>query len=831
MEVIWGGSRNGCGSGMGRSERLRVRRGGVWLPSKDEVGRLMSRMVWGRTVLAGLLVVGVVGGGAGQTSSKRKHVTHTAGAAGKKKTSAKSSTTHGKVRAGHPVATRGKGKSSHGKVTHAGGRRTVVAATAESRRLNVAFMASAQLRPMAQQLIRSRTAAAYAGVTAYAHSHPGDAAAAAQLALGHAYMLDRRFGDAESAFRAADLKGVSLDDYADYLQAQAAINGNRPADAVPLLDHFAERHPGSVFVATAPVLLANAYLTGNDPGSALRVLEPLKAGMAGSRVDFRLTLAKAYQAQGNVAAASELYRGIYLRDPLSGEATTAREQLAAMNVPLTVGERKQHADAMFNAKQYTEAANEYSALRKSDSGLTQADRDALEIYAAVCDLRLKKLGRGDVERLSVTGDDSAALKMYLQSELARNEGLSSDHDALVQEMEQRYPQSRWLEEALYSGGNMYLIKRDSSHAIEEYTALVGHFPHSTYAPSAHWRAAWLSYRLRRYPEAAKLMDEQIVNYPGGAEIPGALYWRGRLLEDVEHNFGQAVNYYKAVDAAYVNSYYAMLARQRLAVLGRVDAVTPAAELASVHGVEDPQLTDELPENDPHLIKARLLANAALNEYIRPEIELSATSGEWGALAEAEIYQSFGENSRALQTMKRSKIPFLSLEVGEVPMAYWKLIFPQPYWSTLESDARANGLDPYLVAALIRQESEFNPDAVSRANAYGLMQLLPSTAKGLAKKSGDRHFTTGELLDPDTNLKLGTMDLKRSIDKYGGTVEYALASYNAGDTPVRQWINEGDYKDLPEWVESIPYSETRDYVQAIVRNRELYRAIYGGSDRR
>jgi soluble lytic murein transglycosylase len=130
-----------------------------------------------------------------------------------------------------------------------------------------------------------------------------------------------------------------------------------------------------------------------------------------------------------------------------------------------------------------------------------------------------------------------------------------------------------------------------------------------------------------------------------------------------------------------------------------------------------------------------------------------------------------------------------------------------------------------VASLIRQESEFNPTAVSKANAYGLMQLLPSTGKMLAKKSGEGHFSTGELLDPTENLKLGTMDLKRSIDKYNGEVAYALAAYNAGDTPVHNWIALNDYKDVAEWVESIPYTETREYVQGILRNREVYRAVY------
>jgi len=705
--------------------------------------------------------------------------------------------------------------------------RVVVAPTAESRKLASAFVASAQLRPMAQQLVSTRTPAAYSGVAAYAASHSGEAASAAHLALGHAYALDHRYAEAQAAFRQAATRGDALADYADYLGAQAALQANRGADAYALLDRFAERHPGSIFIAGAPVLLANAYLQQGNPQGALAAVTPLISTPAANKTDVRYVMGRAYQAQGNVAQAAELYRGIYLKNPLSNEAGAARTQLQAMNVALSAADRKQHADAMFNAKHYTEAQQEYRALQKDDAALTQADKDALEIYSAVCDLRLKKLGRGEVDHLPVTGDDSAALKLYLQSELRRNDKDYAGHDALIAQMLEKYPHSRWLEEALYSGGNMYSIKRDSAGAINDYSLLVKQFPNSTYAPSAHWRAAWMSYRLRRYPDAARLMDEQITLYPAGTEIPGALYWRGRLYEDVEHDFGQALNYYAALNASYVNSYYAILARQRTAVLGQRQQPAPTPVLASVKHVDTPDLTDELPENDPHLIKARLLANAALNEYIGAEIQASATSSQWGALAQAEIYQSYGENTRAVQAMKHSGLPFFSMSVSSVPPVYWQLLFPRPYWDELTANAQKNGLDPYLVASLIRQESEFNPGAVSRANAYGLMQLLPSVGKSEAKKAGIKKFSTNMLLNPAINLQLGTMDLRETLARYSGQAEYALASYNAGDTPVRQWMAVGDYKDMPEWVESIPYSETREYVQAIIRNREIYRAVYSG----
>jgi len=704
-------------------------------------------------------------------------------------------------------------------------RSTVKPPTALSIKLTSAFLASAQLRPMAQQLASTRAVAAYAGVLNYAKAHPGEGAAAAYLSLGHAYMLDHRYTDALANYRQANASGNALDDYADYLGAQAAVQAGRAGDAYTLLDRFAERYPDSIFAATAPVLLANAHMQQGDAPGAVRVLEPLVNTAEGGHTDFRYALARAYQTAGDFGHAAPIYRSIYLAQPLAYEAPLAAAQLQAMGVPLSAEERKTHADELFDAKRYAEASAEYSAIGKNNPQLNAADRNALILYAAVCDFKLKHLSRRDIEKLPETSDDTAALKLYMLAEMSRTEDDRAGHDALIAQMVQRYPASRWLEEALYSGGNMYLLKHDAAQAIYHYTKLVGMFPNSLYAPSAHWRAAWLNYRTRNYPEAARLMDEQIERYTAGIEAPSALYWRGRIYEDEEHNFAQAVNYYKALSGAYTDYYYGELARQRLAVLGAQPATAPARALSAIHPAVAPELTGELPENDVHLIKARLLANAALNEYIGPEIQESPTSGQWGALAQAEIYASYGEYTRALQSMKHSGISFFTLPMGQVPEVYWHLLFPQPYWTELVANAGKNGLDPYLVASLIRQESEFNAGAVSRANAYGLMQLLPSVGKSVARKEGMKGFDTRQLLNPTVNLELGTANLKLVLDRFGGQVEYALAAYNAGDTPIRQWLASNDYKDVPEFVESIPYTETREYVQAILRNREMYRALY------
>jgi len=682
---------------------------------------------------------------------------------------------------------------------------------------------------MAQQLAATRSVAAYAGVTNYARNHPGEGAAAAYLALGHANMLDHRFADAAANFQAASAHGSALADYADYLGAQAELQaGGHAAAAFALLSNFAARHPDSIFVANAPMLLANAYMQQGDAQSALRVLTPLANTEQGSHSDFQYALARANQLSGNSAEAARLYRQIYISQPLQPEAAQARTQLASLNIaPLTAAERKSHADQLFLAHRYAEAEEEYDAISRNDGSLSSADRDALAIYSAVCQLKTKKLTGRDAEKLPETSDDSGAARLYILAEIARSDGNDALDRQYIDTLMQNFPHSHWLEEALYSAGNMYLLKHDYANAIAQYTSLVKLFPGSSYAPSAHWRAAWMNYRLRNYPEAARLMNEQLQSYPGGAEIPGALYWRARMYEDEEHNYGQALNYYRAVTSVYPNYYYAILARERIASLGNQTTATAASTpfLAYVHAPETPPLTDVLPENDIHLIKARLLANAALNEYIAPEIQAGAGSATWGLLAQAEIYASYGEYFRALETMKHSSLHFFNYELDDVPVAYWHLLFPQPYWTDIVDNAEKNQLDPYLVASLIRQESEFNPGALSRMNAYGLMQLLPSVGKSIAKHEGDKHFAANQLLDPPTNIELGTANLKDVLARFGGQPEYALAAYNAGDTPVHQWLATNDYKDIPEFVESIPYSETRDYVQAILRNREMYRQLY------
>jgi soluble lytic murein transglycosylase len=704
------------------------------------------------------------------------------------------------------------------------GRAARAARAARLALLRRAFVASTELRPMAQQLANLRTPAAYAGVSKYAHQHSGEAAAAAYLALGHAYLADKRYTEAETNLRLARQAGAELADYADFLGARAYHESGNESGAEGLLHGFTARYPDSIFADQAPELEANVLLGMGDAAGAQRVLAAAGSLGVAERPGFELAQGQVAAALGHLQEAERDFKRVLLGHPLSNEAHVARTRLTALGAEpaLSWQELRGLGEAYYKAGRYGEASEQYHALARW-AGLDATARNGFAVAAAACDLKLKVLSVAEARALPDTQDTNGARRLYILMELARNRGDVEEQQRIISELESRFPQSNWLAEALYSSGNMYLLRKEYPAAVEYYSYLATHFPESDYAATAHWRAGWLSYRQRLYAEAGQLFDEQIRRYPGAKETVSALYWRARLYETRDRRPDLAAGDYRAVVRAYGHFFYAQLSRQRLAALGNAP-VTAQPQLERFQPQPVPTLDDNFPADSPHLAKARLVANAGLNDYVAQEINADPDSSSWSALAEAQIYTSYGENFRAMRALKRALPYAATASIKSIPLSYWRILFPEPWWDTITAESAKNNLDPYLVASLIRQESEFSPTAISHANAYGLMQLLPSVGKAMARQEGISHFDTFQLLDPVTNIRLGTRYLRQTLDKFGGETVYGLAAYNAGDERVLDWQAAGPYQGLDEFVESIPFTETREYVEAIERNEETYKAI-------
>ncbi len=690
-------------------------------------------------------------------------------------------------------------------------------------------MASATLKPMALQLLQNRTPAAYTGVETYARRHDKeDAGALAWLVLGYGHVLDSDYAKAIDPLQRALPKAGDLGDYVVFYLGTAYSHTNRYPEAIATLSKFDQDYPNSLLLRDAHLAYASALLSGGHAKEAAAVLEKDRRPI---RSDFELALGKSYEAVGSPGKALEVFRNIYFNMPLSPEAGAAQEEMnklaAAEKYTPTFEERRTRADLLLSGRRYDDAAQEYRGLLNS----------APERYVPTLDLKLSTallhMGRDRdakkiLDALKNLSPEMEAERLYHLTDIARDSEDETGVEQIISQLRQTAPTSHWFQQALLIGGNMYLLKPDYDKSIDFFREIEERFPKGDLAAYSHWKVAWLSLRQGRNKEAEKGFEDQIALYPASPQVSAALYWRARLAEE-ENDPGTARAYYLKISERFRNYYYGVLARERLANLhsesgpSRHIALLDRVPPLNFHEIAD----DPVPSDSLRVQKAELLANGALTDFAVNELQAAAgeEGGTWLPAETARIYQDNGRYDRAIQTLKHAVPSYFSLDLPSLPRSYWEALFPKAYWPDLKKFSAANGLDPYLVASLIRQESEFNPDAVSSANALGLMQLLPSVGKGVARQEKIRHFSTQELFTPAINLQLGTRYFRSMVDKFG-SFEYALAAYNAGDNRVQTWMGYGKYRDIPEFVESIPFTQTREYVQAIMRNAYVYRQLYG-----
>ena len=711
-------------------------------------------------------------------------------------------------------------------------RRTSRRNTPRFRRIHQAFVASSTLKPMAIQLLQNRTPLAYSGIEAFARKHSAeDAGALAWLAVGYGRFLDHDCAKAIDPLNRAKPHAGDIGDYVAFYLANCYIQTGRNSEAIAALATFEKTYPASLLVRDVRVLHANALLTDNRPKEVIALLENDRVPL---RSDLEYALGRAYQAAGELPKAASVFQHLYFTVPLGPEASSAEAELRKLgNVPgvspPTFGDRRNRADTLTKAKRYPEAIEAYGELLNQAS---PTDRPSIQL--ALADAMLRSGQRKDARRLldslSLTTPEVAAQKLFTIGEIQR---ASDDDDGFLHtlnDLRQTAPTSPYLEQALFAAGNIYLLRRDYDKAIDSFRELEQRFPGSARAHYVHWKVAWLSLRQGRTDDAKAGFEQQIALYPDSNEVSNALYWRGRLAEE-EGDKAMAAAFYQKLNERYRNYYYGPLARERSAKLGIQAAEGPPhyAILDRIPPIKDlPALANTaVPDDNLRVEKAHLLENGGLLDFAVRELKAASDEdqGNWLAGEIARMYQDAGFYNLAVETLKRAIPNYFAIDFSSLPRSYWEALFPRPYWPDLRKFASTNALDPYMVASLIRQESEFNPNAVSPKNAVGLMQLLPKVGRGVAKQEKLKHFSPQQLFTPAINLQLGTKYFRSMVDQFGG-FEYALAAYNAGDYRVVDWQANGKYRDIQEFVESIPFTETREYVQAIMRNANVYRQLYG-----
>ena len=511
-------------------------------------------------------------------------------------------------------------------------------------------------------------------------------------------------------------------------------------------------------------------LAARDAGSRAAVAQRIVAhlGTATSGTDARQAI-DLLDKTGGLAPGQELSVARAVAVSVPSRAATGFERAGA-SAPLSAADRMAYAGAL------------------SRSGKTA---DAIRIYGSLeNDSAFAPVAAYQSARLSVQAGGAAAGRTALQS---------------VVRQYAAFPEA--AAPALLLLADLQVDDNDVTGAAHSLHELASRYPSASQAPLARFRAGLIDYASSP-AVAAVSFDSLALRYPGSDEADAARYWSARAL-DAAGRKGDASSRWRAVIAAAPLGYYAMRSAARLGIPGWSP---PAGPDSAAH----------VPAIDSAVARVMILRQLGMDVEARFEIDaIAARADQVPAIAAsvADALLRVDEPSRAL------RVAMAAIDHGQNTRALFLAAYPVLHRDALVEQAARNNLDAALVAGLIRQESSWNPRAVSVAQARGLMQLLPSVGASIASARGYPLWNVALLFEPEVNLELGTTHLASSLRR-DTPPERALAAYNAGATRLARWVRRPGSDDAELFTEWIPFTETRDYVRLVTRNAAIYRSLYG-----
>lgn len=662
--------------------------------------------------------------------------------------------------------------------------------------------------------------------------------AAGLIAIAQRQLDSGNFAASAEYANSAASKTPSLVDYAEYIRAQAEYRLKNYTEVAKSVTRVFNQSPASPFVGAAAALGVRAELDNDSPKNGLELIKKYYERIPQPQAD--LLLAQCFAGIGDLPQAAEYYQRVYYEYPTSPEATDAANALVDIKAKLGDAYPPPLAPAMMDrAQKLFDAKNAAAAKIELLAAIPQlggASGDLARVKLGVADYLIgnEKDALAYLTNLKVDDSEADAERLSYVIRCARKLDRHADVKPFLDSLEKQYPTSLWRLDALISVADQARVDNDPGTSLPLYRACVDTFPKEPRAAWCHWQVAYSSYR-KDGADAYDLLRAHLRDYADSDDANDALYFLGRLQER-KNDLPSARACYDFLTSRFANTYYAVVARERLKDPG-MQAAVPGSEmkafLASVPWRAEPEFPSFTPGKlaQSRIDRAHLLQLAGLTDFSEVELKFGARNdGEQEnvyAFELARMAAGRGADDQALRYIKTYAPGYLYMNLDQAPVQFWQLAFPIPYREAIELHSRQQSLDPFLVAALIRQESEFNPKIVSYANAYGLMQLLPATGRELARHFGVRRLRTGQLLIANRNIQLGTFYFHNLLDSYGGQVELALASYNAGPSRANLWKSWGPFREQAEFIEAVPFHQTRSYIQVVLRNADVYRRLYAG----
>lgn len=626
-----------------------------------------------------------------------------------------------------------------------------------------------------------------------------------------------------------------IGDYALWIRASVLEQAGRRVEARAAYEKLARDFPNSVFARYSLLRNAQTLIEDNQAAAVPVTLKSLAAKDDGGAL---FLIAKAYEQSGDPTRALTNYRRLYFYAGGYPDADQAKPALARLNSSTAAAnaeEATRRAEHLFEVKRYSDA---YDAYTTAFTGFPSSVTAAMQMRRVVAAAESRRLPEA-ATALAAIPTSTGELRAQAMFNLAQTYGYEKQWTqarGIADELHRTFPGSNWSVRALVQLGQYAESQKDDVNASYFYRAAVNFYPGKSEVTPAQFYIAWKSHEAKNYAESSRLLTEHLAVYAGNnSDFRGkAAYWAARDSERAG-KVAEARAIYEGLQARYDANWYGYLAKQRLDDISR-NGSAPRTNFSSdsqigraVANLQTVTVAEETagPNEDQRIARADQLSTVGMEGEALTELFLALGSGQSSPrinLAIAKIYRAKNDNVQALNYFKRSYPDYSQMKPEEMRPDEWDIFYPLEFWDIIKQESRARGLDPYQVAGLIRQETVFNPRAVSSARAYGLMQVIVPTGITTARKIGvDRTITMESLFEPRLNIQLGTAYFRDQIDKYG-RIEYVAAAYNAGPGRVVQWRASLPLQ-IDEWQEAVPFRETRLYIQGVVRNTLQYRRLY------
>lgn len=629
-------------------------------------------------------------------------------------------------------------------------------------------------------------------------------------------------GDAAAALPLVSHASLAKTDVADYAQFYTGIalqRLNRLPEAEAAFAAVAEREPEGFLAGFASYKQADVREARGDFAGALAIQEKLFARPIVSPEAVWLKIATLSAAAGDQRRAIDAHRKILYEYPLSTEAVeseTALDRLQAFDLSSAAAAAAEvtRAEALFKARRWDQAKSAFTRVRNH---VAPQDRDLVAIRLAAIDHHQDRHrpARDVFTRYSGNHAFAEIADFHLLG-ITRTLGPADDYPKRVQAYVARHPSSPFAEEALNDLATYYIRADNDGAAATIFEQMLEKYPSGRFAERAAWKAGWWAYRQKNFRNAIDVFERGAVTFPRSDYRPSWLYWSARAYDQIGDTT-TATGRYQLAATDYLNTYYGRLSWRRL---------EERKEATVARGIRRVIAEPPLPPPGVERI-ARLIQLELYHPALRELQHVQSTVGDSVPLQAtiAFVQHKLGNLRPGITLMKRAYPQFMAAGGEQLPDEILRVMFPLDYWPLIQYHAKARGLDPFLVAALVGQESTFDADIVSAAKAIGLMQVIPDTGARYARKIGITPFSAARLTDPETNVRIGTTYLSELIQEFGAAY-FAIASYNAGEHRIARWKRERP--DLPqdEFIDDIPYEETRNYVKRILGTAEDYRRLYG-----